>query len=115
MDELEDGPLRSGALRRRLEGISQKVLTDKVRDLEDEGLLARTVVDKPLAVYYELTPLGRTLVEPLTALRDLGPGPLRRPARQRRRRWLIAAPTPQVGSNRRTYARCQGVSMAPVP
>ena len=66
---LEDGPLRFGALRRRLEGVSQKVLADKLRDLEGEGLVARTVVDRPLAVLYELTSLGRTLVEPLTALR----------------------------------------------
>lgn len=66
---LEDGPQRFGALRRRLEGISQKVLTDKLRDLEAEGLLTRTVIDRPLAVQYELTALGRTLVVPLTALR----------------------------------------------
>lgn len=66
---LEEGPQRFGALRRRLEGISPKVLTDKLRDLEAEGLLTRTVVDAPLAVHYELTPRGRTLVKPLTALR----------------------------------------------
>lgn len=44
---LEEGPQRFGALRRRLEGISPKVLTDKLRDLEAEGLLTRTVVDAP--------------------------------------------------------------------
>ena len=67
---LEDGPQRFGALRRRLDGISQKVLTEKLRDLETEGLLTRTVVDRPLAVFYALTPLGLTLVPPLAALRD---------------------------------------------
>ena len=67
---LEEGPQRFGALRRRLEGVSQKVLTEKLRDLEAEGLLTRTVVDRPLAVHYELTPLGRTLVRPLAVLRD---------------------------------------------
>ncbi|AGZ44088.1 winged helix-turn-helix transcriptional regulator [Actinoplanes friuliensis] len=67
---LEEHPQRFGALRRRLEGVSQKVLTEKLRDLEAEGLISRTVVDRPLAVYYELTPIGRTLVQPLAALRD---------------------------------------------
>lgn len=67
---LEEGPQRFGALRRRLEGVSQKVLTEKLRDLEAEGLISRTVVDRPLAVHYDLTPLGRTLLPPLAALRD---------------------------------------------
>jgi DNA-binding HxlR family transcriptional regulator len=67
---LEEGPQRFGALRRRLEGVSQKVLTEKLRDLEAEGLVTRTVIDRPLAVHYELTPVGRTLVQPLAALRD---------------------------------------------
>jgi DNA-binding HxlR family transcriptional regulator len=66
---LEDGPERFGALRRRLEGISQKVLTDKLRDLEAAGLVSRRVVERPLAVHYELTPLGRGLIEPLSVLR----------------------------------------------
>lgn len=67
---LEHGPLRFGALRRRLEGISQKVLTDKLRDLEAAGLITRTTVDRPLAVSYELTAVGHSLTEPLAALRD---------------------------------------------
>ncbi|MET0493329.1 MAG: helix-turn-helix domain-containing protein [Actinoplanes sp.] len=67
---LEERPQRFGALRRRLEGVSQKVLTEKLRDLEAEGLVSRTVVDRPLAVYYELTPLGHGLVQPLAALRE---------------------------------------------
>lgn len=66
---LEDEPTRFGALRRRLQGISQKVLTQKLRDLEAEGLISRSVEDLPLAVTYELTPRGRTLVEPLAQLR----------------------------------------------
>jgi DNA-binding HxlR family transcriptional regulator len=67
---LEERPQRFGALRRRLEGVSQKVLTEKLRGLEAEGLVSRTVVDRPLAVYYELTPLGSGLVQPLAALRE---------------------------------------------
>jgi DNA-binding HxlR family transcriptional regulator len=66
---LEDGPLRFGAIRRRLEGINQKVLTDKLRDLEEQGLIARSVVERPLAVHYELTPIGMTLTGPLAQLR----------------------------------------------
>ena len=67
---LEGGPLRFGALRRRLEGVSQKVLTEKLRDLEAEGLVTRTVVDRPLAVQYELTAIGRSVAPPLAALRE---------------------------------------------
>ncbi|WP_213814198.1 helix-turn-helix domain-containing protein [Glaciihabitans sp. dw_435] len=66
---LEDGPQRFGSLRRRLEGISQKVLTDKLRDLEGQGLITRSVIDRPLAVSYELTPVGITLTAPLAQLR----------------------------------------------
>lgn len=67
---LEDGPHRFGALRRRLEGISQKVLTEKLRELETENLISRTVVDRPLAVHYALTPVGQSLVPLLGGLRE---------------------------------------------
>lgn len=66
---LEPGPMRLGALRRRLEGISEKVLTEKLRDLEAEGIIARHATERPLAVECELTPVGRTLLDPLRALR----------------------------------------------
>lgn len=66
---LEGGPLRFGAIRRRLEGINQKVLTEKLRDLEAQGIVARTVTPKPLAVDYELTPIGISLTGPLAQLR----------------------------------------------
>lgn len=45
---LEQEPVRFGVLRRRLDTISQKVLTEKLRDLETEGLISRTVIDRPL-------------------------------------------------------------------
>jgi len=62
---------RYNALRRELTGISQKMLTQTLRDLECNGLVARTVhPDTPPRVEYSLTPLGRTLVEALTVLRD---------------------------------------------
>ena len=66
---LSDGPLRFGAIRERVQGISGKVLSETLRDLERDGVLTRTAYDEmPLRVEYELTPLGQTLREPLTAL-----------------------------------------------
>ncbi|MDQ0642773.1 winged helix-turn-helix transcriptional regulator [Microbacterium murale] len=66
---LSDGPARFGAIRDRVGGISGKVLADTLRDLERDGLLTRTAYDEmPPRVEYELTLLGLTLREPLTAL-----------------------------------------------
>jgi DNA-binding HxlR family transcriptional regulator len=66
---LSGGPLRFGAIRERVQGISGKVLAETLRDLERDGVLTRTAYDEmPLRVEYELTPLGQTLREPLTAL-----------------------------------------------
>ncbi len=68
---LADESMRYNALRRELEGVSQKMLTQTLRDLECNGLVARAVYpDTPPRVEYSLTPLGRTLVEALTVLRD---------------------------------------------
>jgi DNA-binding HxlR family transcriptional regulator len=68
---LAAGPRRYNALRRELDGVSQKMLTQTLRDLECNGLVARTVYpDTPPRVEYALTPLGRTLVDALTVLRD---------------------------------------------
>ncbi|MEV7975999.1 helix-turn-helix domain-containing protein [Streptomyces sp. NPDC086519] len=67
---LEQGPLRFGELRRRLGKISQKVLTEKLRDLESEDLITRTVIERPLAVEYDLTDIGRTATVPLAMLRE---------------------------------------------
>ena len=66
---LGDGPLRFGELRRRIEGISQRMLTLSLRALERDGLIRRTVFPTvPPSVEYALTPLGRTLLEPVCAL-----------------------------------------------
>lgn len=68
---LEDGPQRFGEVRRKVEGITQKMLTQTLRTLTRDGLITRTVYPTvPLRVDYELTPLGRSLVAPLRALRD---------------------------------------------
>jgi DNA-binding HxlR family transcriptional regulator len=63
------GRLRFGDLRTAVEGISGKVLTETLRDLERDGLVERHVyAEMPPRVEYELTTLGRTLHAPLLAL-----------------------------------------------
>jgi DNA-binding HxlR family transcriptional regulator len=66
---LVDGPRRHGELRRAIDGISQKMLTQTLRSMEADGLVLRTVLDRvPPAVEYRLTPLGETLKDPLVAI-----------------------------------------------
>jgi DNA-binding HxlR family transcriptional regulator len=66
---LVDGPRRHGELRRAIDGISQKMLTQTLRSMEADGLVRRTVLDRvPPAVEYRLTPLGETLKDPLVAI-----------------------------------------------
>lgn len=61
---LVDGKTRHSALARRVTGVSQKMLTQTLRNLERDGLVGRTVTPTvPLKVEYELTPLGRSLVD----------------------------------------------------
>lgn len=60
---------RFNELKRLIGGISQKMLTQTLRDLERDGLVARTMyAEIPPRVEYALTPLGRTLCAPLAAL-----------------------------------------------
>ncbi|HUP59628.1 MAG TPA: helix-turn-helix domain-containing protein [Thermoanaerobaculia bacterium] len=67
---LADGTLRYGELQRRIGGVSQKMLTQTLRSLEEDNLVTRKVYPVvPPMVEYSLTPLGRTLIEPLTAIR----------------------------------------------
>jgi DNA-binding HxlR family transcriptional regulator len=66
---LDAGPLRFNQIKRRLEGVTQKALTQCLRRLERNGVLERRVVPvSPIAVEYEITPLGRTLQPPFVAL-----------------------------------------------
>ena len=66
---LDKGPLRFNVIKRRLEGVTQKALTQTLRRLERNGFIERRVLTgSPVAVEYEITPLGRTLQKPLKAL-----------------------------------------------
>lgn len=66
---LGDGTRRFTALRRSIEGISQRMLTVTLRNLERDGLISRTVYPVvPPRVEYTLTPMGRTLLETMRAL-----------------------------------------------
>lgn len=68
---LEGSPVRFNAIKRRLEGVTQKALTQCLRRLERNGLLSRHVIPvSPIAVEYEITPLGRTLLQPFKVMHD---------------------------------------------
>ncbi|WP_051969698.1 winged helix-turn-helix transcriptional regulator [Kitasatospora azatica] len=67
---LGDGPLRFGELRRRLDGITQKMLTQTLRALERDGLVSRTVYPTiPPRVDYAPTELGRNVSGLLDSIR----------------------------------------------
>lgn len=66
---LAGGPQRFTELKRAINGVSQRMLTLCLRGLERDGLIKRTVIAvMPPHVEYELTPLGRSLTVPVTAL-----------------------------------------------
>lgn len=67
------GAARTGVLHRGLPGISRKMLTQTLREMEASGLVTRHVQETiPPAVEYRLTPLGRRFVEPIELLYDWG-------------------------------------------
>ncbi len=66
---LAAGPRRYGEIARAVQGVSQKMLTQTLRQLERDGLVTRTVhAVVPVRVDYELTELGRDLIGPLGVL-----------------------------------------------
>ena len=67
---LENEPQRFSQIQRRIDGISQKMLTQTLRSLERDGLVERTVyAEVPPRVVYKLTPLGETLRAPIAEIR----------------------------------------------
>lgn len=67
---LAEQPLRFNKLRRTVDGISQKMLTQTLRSLEKDRLVIRTVKSTvPITVTYRLTPLGYSLNEPINEVR----------------------------------------------
>ncbi|WP_444962730.1 winged helix-turn-helix transcriptional regulator [Nocardiopsis sp. M1B1] len=64
-----DEPTRFNGIKRRLEGVTQRVLTQTLRRLERNGMIVRRVLPtSPVGVEYSLTPLGESLREPFGRL-----------------------------------------------
>ncbi|SDZ23003.1 transcriptional regulator, HxlR family [Jannaschia faecimaris] len=68
---LKDGPVRFNDLARMIGGASKKMITERLRQLEAQGLVSRKVMDTaPVSVHYEITELGRTALGFLDELRN---------------------------------------------
>ena len=68
---VRDEPMRFNALRRTIEGISQKMLSQVLKSLERDGLIKRrAIATVPVTVEYSITPLGATLAVAVDPLRD---------------------------------------------
>lgn len=69
------GPNRFGELRKTIPGISQKVLTDNLRAMEEDGIILRTVfAEVPPRVEYKLSELGDTMRPIIAAMETWGLG-----------------------------------------
>lgn len=69
---LGEGDYRFNALRRRVDGVSERMLSQTLQSLERDGFVIRTVLEAiPPKVEYSLTPLGREVASKLTGLIEL--------------------------------------------
>lgn len=72
---VKDGPVRFNDLARMIGGASKKMITERLRQLEDQGLVSREVLDTaPITVVYEITDFGRTALGVLDELRQWSEG-----------------------------------------
>lgn len=68
---LQDGPVRFNDLARQLGGASKKMVTQRLKEMEDLGLVERKVLStRPIAVAYEITEFGRSSLTVLEQLKD---------------------------------------------
>jgi DNA-binding HxlR family transcriptional regulator len=68
---LKDGPVRFNELSRMLGGASKKMVDQRLKELEAQGLVTREVIsDRPIAVAYDITDFGRTALDILEKLKD---------------------------------------------
>jgi DNA-binding HxlR family transcriptional regulator len=78
---LAEGPQGFNALKKAVDGVSSKVLSDSLDDLEGHGLVEREIVsEKPFRVEYSLTERGHSLEPIIVAMRDWGEEHLAAPA-----------------------------------
>ena len=69
LENLCESPMRFNELRRAIPAVSQKSLSATLRRLERNGIITRSVLStRPVAVQYRISPLGKTLREPIDAL-----------------------------------------------
>jgi DNA-binding HxlR family transcriptional regulator len=95
----EEEMLRFSELRRQIEGVSQKMLTQTLRGLERDGLVTRTVYPTvPVTVEYRLTDLGRSLGETVGAIRSWAYSNMDE-IEASRERYDLAARTPVAAMN----------------
>ena len=73
MRNLLERPWRFNELKKNLKGISQKVLTDSLRSMEEDGIITRTVyAEVPPRVEYSLSDIGETMRPILDAMKEWG-------------------------------------------
>ncbi|GKQ42966.1 transcriptional regulator [Companilactobacillus sp. RD055328] len=71
--QLGNGVMRTGELKKQIPNISQKMLTQHLRELEEDGIITRNIYSQiPPKVEYELTDAGRSLQEVLIAMSQWG-------------------------------------------